>query len=192
MTIEDKNVRLYRRLVRRSLHRSRSSAVVVAFILGALALAWVATECVLAAVGSAPLLLSPASVVEVLNQPTTLTIAVAAGLAVVGIVLVALAVSPGRRARHEIPDVRMAVIIDDSVLAGALSKAAVRESRVPASRVTTVVSRRQGAVTITPTSGSLLSAPSITRAVGSVVESLEPRPSLRVAVAVSDRGVVGS
>ena len=86
----------------------------------------------------------------------------------------------------------MAVVIDDGVLAGALSKAAIRESRVPASRVSTVVSRRLSSVTVTPTSGSLLSAPSITHAVGAVVESLAPRPALRVAVAVSERGVVGS
>ena len=192
MTSDTNTQRLYRRLVRRSLHRSRSSAVIVTFALGSLVLAWVATESVLAAVDAPALLLSPASIAEAVNTPTMLTIAVAAVMAVVGVVLVALAITPGRRARHEIPDARMAVVIDDGVLAGALSKAAIRESRVAASRVSTVVSRRQSSVTITPTSGSLLSAPSITHAVRAVVESLAPRPALRVAVAVSERGVVGS
>lgn len=192
MTSDANTQSLYRRLVRRSLHRSRSSAVIVAFVLGSIALAWLATECVLAVLGAPALLLSPASIVEAVNAPSMLTVAVAAGMAIVGVVLVALAVTPGRRARHEIPDARMAVVIDDGVLAGALSKAAIRESRVPASRVSTVVSRRASSVTITPTSGSLLSTPSITHAVGAVVESLAPRPALRVAVAVSDRGVVGS
>ena len=192
MTSDTNTQRLYRRLVRRSLHRSRSSAVIVAFALGSLVLAWVATESVLAAVDAPALLLSPASIAEAVNTPTMLTIAVAAAMAVVGVVLFALAITPGRRARHEIPDARMAVVIDDGVLAGALSKAAIRESRVAASRVSTVVSRRLSSVTVTPTSGSLLSAPSITHAVGAVVESLAPRPALRVAVAVSERGVVGS
>jgi len=180
---------IYRRVVRRSLHRSRSAAVIVALVLASLGLAWIGTEAVLAAISAAPLLLTPEQIVEALEKPGVIAIATAAVLAVIGLVL---AIAPGRRARHEIPDARMAVIVDDGVLAGALSKAAVRDSRLPESRVSTVVSRRSGAVTVVPTSGTLLNAPAITRAVTGVVESLDPRPQLRVAVAVSERGVVGS
>ena len=183
---------IYRRVVRRSLHRSRSAAVIVALVLASLGLAWIGTEAVLAAISAAPLLLTPEQIVEALEKPGVIAIATAAVLAVIGLVFVVLAIASGRRARHEIPDARMAVIVDDGVLAGALSKAAVRDSRLPESRVSTVVSRRSGAVTVVPTSGTLLNAPAITRAVTGVVESLDPRPQLRVAVAVSERGVVGS
>jgi hypothetical protein len=184
--------RLYTRVTRRSLHRSRSVAVAVALVVAVVILAWIGTESVLAAISAPALLLSPSDAIAAIEAPGPIAAGVAAGLALLGVIFVILAVTPGRRARHELPDERMAVIVDDAVLAGALSKAAISESRLPATRVSTTVSRRVGAVSVVPTSGTLLNAPAITRAVGSVVESLSPRPALRVAVSVAERGVVGS
>ncbi|TBN58200.1 hypothetical protein EYE40_12810 [Glaciihabitans arcticus] len=184
--------KLYRRLIRRSTHRSRSAAVIVALMLVALGAAYVATEAVLAALGAPALLVSINDLVSAIESPGALAIGAAVALAVLGLVLVVLAIAPGRRSRHEIPDERMAVLVDDSVLAGAFVKATVRESRLPASRVTAVVGKRSGRVTITPTSGSLLDRPALERAADAVVVSLSPRPALAVEVAVSNRGVVGS
>jgi len=182
----------YRRIVRRSQHRSRSTAVVVVLVVLVGALALVGTESVLAALDRAPLLVSPADVLQFVDNPDAIGIAVASALGVLGIVLLAIAFSPGRRARHELPDDRMAVVIDDGVLAGAMVRAAVRESRLPASRVTAVVSRRRGTVTVVPTSGSLVDSPSVSRAVENAVAALDPQPQIRSTVTVSDRGVVGS
>ena len=182
----------YRRIVRRSQHRSRSTAVVVVLVVLVGALALVGTESVLAALDRAPLLVSPADVLQFVDNPDAIGIAVASALGVLGIVLLAIAFSPGRRARHALPDDRMAVVIDDGVLAGAMVRAAVRESRLPASRVTAVVSRRRGTVTVVPTSGSLVDSPSVSRAVENAVAALDPQPQIRSTVTVSDRGVVGS
>jgi len=182
----------YRRIVRRSQHRSRSTAVVAVLVVLIGVLALVGTESVLAALDLAPLLVSPADVLRFVDNPDAIGIAVAAALGVLGIMLLAVAFSPGRRARHELPDDRMAVVIDDGVLAGAMVRAAVRESRLPASRVTAVVSRRQGTVTVVPTSGSLVDSVSISRAVENAVAALNPQPTIRANVTVSERGVVGS
>ena len=182
----------YRRIVRRSQHRSRSTAVVVVLVVLIGVLALVGTESVLAALDRAPLLVSPADVLQFVDNPDAIGIAVASALGVLGIVLLAIAFSPGRRARHQLPDDRMAVVIDDGVLAGAMVRAAVRESRLPASRVTAVVSRRRGTVTVVPTSGSLVDSASVSRAVENAVAALNPQPQIRSTVTVSDRGVVGS
>ena len=50
----------YRRLVRRETHSSRAGIAITIAVLLILVLAWLGTESVLAAVGSAPLLLAPA------------------------------------------------------------------------------------------------------------------------------------
>jgi len=192
----DKNSRaqsgIHRRILRRTRHRSRSTSVVVTLTTLIAVLAWVATECVLAALDRGPLLLSPASVLAATENPDDVTLAIAGGLAVIGLVLVTLAIGPARRARHELPDERMAVVIDDGVLAGAMVRAAVRESRLPDSRVSAVVSRRRGTVSVVPTSGNLLNSAAIARAVGQAVDSLSPSPAVRTHVSVSTRGVVGS
>jgi len=182
----------YRRVLRRSQHRSRSTAVVIALVALIVVLAWVGTESVLAVFGLAPLLVAPAALLHFIDNPDSIGTAAAGALALLGVVLLAVALSPGRRARHALPDDRMAVVIDDGVLAGAMVRAAVRESRLPASRVTAVVSRRQGTVNIVPTSGSLVNAAAITRAVETAVAALDPQPQIRATVNVSERGVVGS
>jgi len=182
----------YRRVVRRSQHRSRSTAVVIALVALIVVLAWIGTESVLAVFDIAPLLVAPAALLHFIDNPDSIGTAAAGALALLGVVLLAVALSPGRRARHALPDDRMAVVIDDGVLAGAMVRAAVRESRLPASRVTAVVSRRQGTVTVVPTSGSLVNAAAITRAVETAVAALDPQPQIRATVNVSERGVVGS
>jgi len=184
--------RLHRRILRRTRHRSRSTSVVVTLTLLSAALALIATESVLAALGRDALLLSPSSIVAATENPDAVVLVVAGALAVIGIVLIALAIGTARRARHELPDERMAVVIDDGVLAGAIVRAAVRESRLPDARVSAVVSRRRGTVSVVPTSGRLLNSAAIARAVEQSVELLNPSPAVRTNVVVSSTGVVGS
>jgi hypothetical protein len=138
------------------------------------------------------LLLSPADAVHHLEQPGALTLVAAAIGLVLGIVLLVLAIAPGRRARHELPDERMAVVIDDQVLAGAISKVARAEAGVPSERVSTAVSRRRADVRVTPTSGQPLDHAALTSSAETVVASLDPRPAVRVAVTIAEHGVVGS
>jgi hypothetical protein len=183
---------LYRRLVRRSRHRSRSLAVVVALVVTAILVAYAGVELVVAALGYSPLLLSPANAIAQVEKPGAVMLGVAAVALVLGVVLLLIALTSGHRARHELPDERMAVVIDDQVLAGAISKVARSEAKVPNERVSTAVSRRRGIVRVIPTSGQPLDAGALTAAAEGVVSSLEPRPPVRITVAIAEHGVVGS
>ena len=177
---------LYRRLIRRSTYRSRSAAVIVTLTIVALAAVYAGIEVVLAALELPALLISPADALALAELP------VAVALAVLGLVLLIVALTPGRRGRHELPNTRMAVIVDDTILAGALSRVVTRKAAVPAARVSSVVSRRRGAVRVTPTSGMPLDQPALETAARAAVATLDPRPALRVAVDIAPAGVVGS
>jgi len=54
---------LYKRIVRRETHSSRAGIAITLAVLLIVALAWIGTEAVLAAVGTAPLLLAPTDLV---------------------------------------------------------------------------------------------------------------------------------
>lgn len=183
---------LYRRLVRRSLHRSRSAAVVVALIVLSLVAIYIGIETTLAALDRGPLLIAPADAITALEKPAPVVLAGAAALAVIGIVFLALALLPGSRGRHEIPNPRLAVVVDDGVLAGAIGGVAQRASGVAPSRVLTSVSKRRGAITITPTSGVPLDSAALTATAQDFVHTLQPRPAVTVGVTVARTGVVGA
>ncbi|MDK8174293.1 hypothetical protein QP735_17350, partial [Curtobacterium citreum] len=55
---------LERRLRRRSVHRSRSTAVAITLIVTALVAAWIGVEAVLKAIGQPPLLADPQTIVD--------------------------------------------------------------------------------------------------------------------------------
>jgi hypothetical protein len=183
---------LYRRLVRRSRHRSRSFAVVVALAVTAILVAYAGVELVVAALGFPALLLSPADAIDQVEHPGAIVLGVGAVALVLGVILLVIAFSSGHRARHELPDERMAVVIDDQVLAGAISKVARVEAKVPNERVSTAISRRRGIVRVIPTSGQPLDAAALATVSEGVVSSLEPHPPVRITVAVAEHGVVGS
>lgn len=183
---------LHRRLVRRERYHSRSRAVIIALTLVSLALAYVGTESVLAALRLGPLLVAPDQLVDSINTPTTL-VTIGAGAAMLfGLVLVVLALAPGRRARHAIPHERMAIVVDDNVLAGSLGRAARAAASVPADRVRTTVSARRARVAVTPSSGFPIDSGRVSAATDGLAAALAPTPRVRVAVAVSPSGVVGS
>ena len=184
--------RIYRRLVRREQYRSRSLAVIVALTLVSVALAYASIELVLAALGFAPLLVSPAMVIEMVNAPSTLVVAGAGAAAVFGVALLLIAIIPGRRGRHSLPHERLAIVVDDPVLAGAIGRSARVVASVPADRVRTTVSRRRAAIAVTPTSGFRVDSAEVETAARGLVDRLAPAPRLQVATSVSTVGVVGS
>ena len=184
--------KLYRRLVRRSLHRSRSAAIIVALVAVSLAAAYVGTEATLAALGLGPLLVTPDAVLTSVENPEQLVLVVAGAAALVGLALVVLALVPGRRGRHQVASDRLAVVVDDAVLAGAIGRVVRREAAVAESRVRTVVAARRASVSVTPTSGMPLNADALTASAKSYLDALELSPAVRVNVSVHTSGVVGS
>jgi hypothetical protein len=184
--------KLYKRLVRRSSHTSRSFAVSLALILLILGAAYIGTECVLSALGYQPLLVSPDAAIESIDSPTQWLLIGASVGAVLGLIFLILAFAPGRLSRHAVPDERMAVLIDDGVLAGAIAHVTERDARLAAGRVSATVSAKAGRVRVVPTSGILLDTASLTSSATEFVSTLDPHPRLRVSVDVAPSGVVGS
>lgn len=184
--------RIERRLARRMTHRSRSGvAAGTALAVSALGL-WVATEIVLEQIARPSLLVAPRDLVATLNAGGAPVLVGAGVAAVLGVALVALAVSPGRRHRHLLDDDRAVVVADDTVVAGAVRRAAATRVGLPATRVRAAVARRHVALEVTPTSGVRVDRAEAESALRDTLDRLQPRPRLRPAVVVAPRGVVGA
>lgn len=184
--------KIYRRLVRRSLHRSRSVAVSVALVVTILAAAYIGTESVLAALAQPPLLLSPDAALAAVDKPGQWVLVGAALLVVIALVLLGLALAPGRQGRHQMVNERMAVIVDDGALAGAIGAATAASARLPVTRVAGLVSRARADVRVTPTTGAPLDADALTASASALIDDLDLRPRLRPRVAIAANGVIGS
>ena len=182
----------YRRIVRRERYRSRSASVVVALGLVSLASAYVGVESALAALGRPALLVTPQQGIDAINTPPVLVTAGAAVAMLVGVIVILIALTPGRRARHALPHDRLAVIVDDAVLAGALGRAARTAASVPADRVRTTISARRATVSVTPSSGIPVDKSAVETAARELADRLAPTPRVRVGVSVASSGVVGS
>ncbi len=87
-------------------------------------------------------------------------------------------------------DERMLVIVDDEVLAGALSRAAATVAGVPRDRVSTSVGARSAEVTVRPTSGFGVDRDDVGAAAQRELERLAPRPPVRQRVRVEAAGVI--
>ena len=182
----------YRRILRRERFRSRSASVSIALGLVALGAAYVAVEWVLSFLGQRALLLSPQTAVDGVNSPSVWGVTAAGTAIALGLVVLLLALIPGRRARHTLPHDRLAIVVDDAVLASAIGRAARTEASVPADRVRTTVSARRALVAVTPSSGIAVDKPSVQAATERLAADLAPVPPLRLAVSVLPSGVVGS
>lgn len=184
----------YRRLVRRETHSSRSGIAVTLAVILIIVLAWIGTESVLAAIGRPALLVAPAdgaaSVLRAAEAPVGLLTAGAVIVALVGLVLVGVALGPGRRGRRGSISSRTAAIVDDGVIAQSVARAGARVSDIPSDQVRVTVAKRKVLVDVTPTSGRPVDSRSIQEAVDSELASYDYRPALRGRVRVSTRGTV--
>lgn len=147
---------IYRRVLRRETHASRSlPTTVVAAVVAVLALlllaagVWYLTDPVVA------------KVVETWIAPATVSAGSSAILAliaviatVIGLALVLGAILPGRLARRGRVTDRAALIVDDGVIADSIARSVGRRVGVPAGQVRVTVGRRALTVRVTPTSGA--------------------------------------
>jgi hypothetical protein len=187
---------VYRRVVRRELHSPRSFAAILVAVLAIIALAWLGTECVLAAAGRPPLLMTPAQMatgITGLGSVASGTL-VAAGvaLALLGLVLLLVAFTPGRRPRHLIDDERAAIVVNNEVIASAIVREAARAGSVDPDRTVASVGNRTATVRITPTSGTDVDRAAIIRAVDDRLAGFHLSPALSTRVQVDRSGKVGA
>lgn len=184
------------RLVRRELYSSRALASVVTSVSLIVGCLLVLFEAVLKAVGDEPFLLdveAAAASVAALpgGVPASLLAAASVLLLIVGILLVLLAVLPGRRARYAIPDGRAAVVVDAEVVASSLARRARSAAGVAPEQVLVTVGRTDVRVRIHPTSGIPVSADSVREAVADDLRRLGMESVPRITVLVADTGVIG-
>ncbi|MFD1715726.1 DUF6286 domain-containing protein [Amnibacterium flavum] len=187
---------VYPRLLRRETHSPRSVAAIVVAIVAILVGLYVATELVLALVEAPALLISPSDALLSLGGidrviPGAL---IAGGVlaALIGLALLILALLPGRRARHRLPSERLAVVVDNEVIASSLARTATTAGGISPDNATVTVSHRRALVEVQPPSGLPVDEAEITRAVEERLDSLEARPGIRSKVAVARHGKVGA
>lgn len=184
------------RILQRETHSSRAPLSVVAAILLTLLAIYGLLEAILRAVGQPPWLIDPLAAAEGVArlpegvEPVLLgTIGVL--LFLLGLVFLAHAVLPGRRARHVIADPRVAIVVDDEVIASALARRARLAAGVTREQVMVVVSSRAVQVNVRPTSGIRLDESHILSAVEAELAAMALQPAPEATVNLSGTGVVG-
>lgn len=178
-----------RRVVRRETHSPRTVAMIVAVVLVILALVYVGTEIVLSLAGQPALLLGPAAAFGwVVGLPTEVpvgvSIAIGAVIAVLGVILVVLAIAPGRLSKHQLVVGESAVVADNGVIASAIAQRVSGESGLPRDQVRVGVGHRSADVTLTPAVGVPVDEAQVRSTVDAEVESYRLASKLRTSVRV--------
>ncbi|MGY3263488.1 hypothetical protein [Frigoribacterium sp. 2355] len=187
---------LYKRIVRRETHSSRAGIAITLAVLLIVVLAWIGTEAVLAAVGTAPLLLAPTDLVgstlDAASAPVGVLTAVAVVVALIGLVLIVVSLAPGRRGRRGAKAERTVAVVDDRVIARSLARTASYAGDVDPSQVSVSVGKRSALIEVTRTSGRQTDVRSIDEAVRDELGAYDFSPALRHKVKLSEKGTVGS
>lgn len=186
----------YRRILRRETHSSRSGVAVTLAALLILVFAWIGTESVLAAVGTAPLLVAPAdaasAVLGAAGAPVGALTAIGAVVAIIGLVLIVVSLAPGRRGRRAAGADRTAAVVDDRVIARSLARTASFAGDVHPDRVSVSVGKKVALVEIDPVTGRTADLRSIEEAVRDEISGYDYTPALRPRVKLSKKkGKVG-
>lgn len=187
---------LYRRIARRETHSPRSLLAIVIAVIAMLACAYVAVEALLQLLAQPPLGTRLVNVATFATDagtypPGTVT---TAGIvaALVGLMLVIAAITPGRRARHLIETQRTVTVVDNAVIASALARHAAHAGGVDADNARVSVSHRNAVVRLTPASGIPTDREAVEKAVRDQLASYGLRPRARARVIVENAGKVGS
>lgn len=185
-----------RHILRRETHSARSGAAIVAAILVAAGALYCLLEMTLGATGQDPWLLHPLDAAQRAAglpgaTPTPLLAAAGALLALLGLIFLCNGLLPGRRARHIIVHPRVAIAVDDEVVASALAKRARMAAGVTREQVMVIVSARTVQVNIRPTSGRRLSEEHIKSAVEAELEAMALEPTPTVHIKLAESGVIG-
>lgn len=187
---------LYRRILRRETHSPRSTLSIVLATILIVAFAWVATELVLSMLGQPALLVAPAdmfrSALDLPAYPAGLVIAAGIVAAILGIVLIVLAIASGRRARHALDTGRSVTVVDDEVIASALARHASSAGRVDPDNTIVSVGKRSATVRLTPSSGTPVDEAAVAAAVSAELDAYRLTTSVRPRVVVDSTGRVGA
>lgn len=183
-------------IIQRETHSSRAvPAVIAATLIGLMGL-YVLLETTLKALGQDPWLISPEAAGQWFADlpgamdPLMLG-AVSALVLFVGIIFLMLAIVPGRRARHSIPNPRAAVVVDAEVIASSLARSARTVAGVTPEQTMVTVGRKLVEVQLRPTSGTPVDKEAVQAMVEEELRRTFMTPIPEVRVQISSSGVVG-
>lgn len=173
------------RVVRRETHSPRTVATVIVLVLIALAAIYVGIEIVLHLLGVGPLLVAPGVALTWLEglpevQPQALVVAVGVLAAIAGIVLVWLALGPGRRPKHQLGVSSHAVVVDNGVIASSIAEQVRRELDLSKGAVVVGISHRGADVTVRPEPGQFVEKSQVRSVVESELAGYDLSPRLKV------------
>jgi hypothetical protein len=178
-----------RTVVRRETHSPRTAAMLVVVVLALLVLAYAMVEIVLALLGQQPLLVSPGAALNaVVAAPTALQpVAFIVGgivLALVGLIVLVIALKPGRLSRHEMAWGERAVVVDNGVVASALAQHLSNESGIARDDIVVGVAHRTVDVTVRPPVGIPVDEAQLRRIVDEEISTYKLSPAVRTQVRV--------
>lgn len=185
------------RILHRETHSSRAAAACIAAVLVIVLSLYALLESAVRAVGQPPWLIDPQTAAERIvalpnGIPPLLLGVIGAVVAAAGLFFFLSAVLPGRRARHLLDIPRVAVVVDDEVIASSLARRARLAANVTPEQVMVVVSQRQAIINVRPTSGVPVSENAVREAVEDELRSMAPVPLPAVRVHLAETGVIGA
>lgn len=178
-----------RTVVRRETHSPRTAAMLVVVVVLVLAAVYAAVEIVLSLTGRQPLLVAPGAAFDALaDLPSAVVpaalIAAGAVLAIIGLIVLVLAVAPGRLSKHEMTWGDRAVVVDNGVVASAVAQHLATESGITRENVVVGVAHRTVDVTVRPPVGIPVDTDRLRQIVDDEVASYRLTPSVRTVVRV--------
>lgn len=179
----------FRRIRRRETHSPRTVALVIVVILSLAALVYVGIEIVLFLLSQPALLVGPGVALAWLValpelEPAWLVAVGGIVLAVLGVVLVWLALAPGRLSKHTMDWDGRAVVVDNGVIASALAQHLSDETGISRDEITVGVSHRTVDVTVRPALGVPLDIDPVRDTVAAEVSTYRLTPSVKTRVRV--------
>lgn len=186
-----------RRVLHRETHSSRAAAASLAAVLVVLVSLYALLESAVRAIGQPSWLIDPQTAAERIaalpnGVPPLLLGVTGAVVTAAGLFFFLSAILPGRRARHLLEEPRIAVVVDDEVIASALARRARLAANVTPEQVMVVVSQRQAVVNVRPTSGVPVSENAVREAVEDELRAMAPIPLPAVRVNLAESGVIGA
>jgi len=180
--------RTARALAKRLQGRSRSVWVTVMLLIAVAAAVLLGVEAVLFALGRPPALVSLDAVRAALTDggTTGAVVAVASGLFAALCLWGALA--PGRTHRRAFAAGRVPMVVDDAIVAGALSRTAAASAALGSSHVTTRLGGRRARIAITPATGFAVDGAAVSTSVDELLSRLGAAPALTARVDVASEG----
>ncbi|HKU34956.1 MAG TPA: hypothetical protein VJP90_05355 [Paenarthrobacter sp.] len=185
-----------RRLARRETHSSRARLSILIATLLAVAFLWAAAELLLWLLRDQPLLAAPPQIAAWLTNLPATTIqgglaAAGMGLGILGLLILAAAAAPGRRARRALRSHVGAVVVDDHLIAAAVSRRCRLAAGLSPGQVTTTVGARSVRVLVRPTSGVPQNAGTLKEVVDGELATLGLGRKVKSSVRIVDEGAVG-